>query len=389
MQFRIVIIHEHNGILVHGCIEGRRISSITSHLGKCRRPASKRIGVLCRSSLCRIGGLYDVGGSSAIVVLRRSLQNRAVLIHEGHRVLVGRRGVGRRIGHIAGHVSQRWRPTSEGVGHSIVTLFCRVGGLYDIVSSSAIVVLRRSLQNRAVLIHEGHRVLVNSLVNHSRISCRSSHSHNLGIPADKRIAVLIRIGESLALGSRRHSAVFHLGSSFRAIAIHKRNGVLVHRRGIRCRISSITSHLDKCRRPASEGISIFSRSSLLRVGGLYDVGGSSAIVVLRRSLQNRSVLIHEGHRVLVQGRRISRYIGDIVNHIHKFRRPTRKFISKFRISSLRGSRRLYNICGQSSKIILHSFFENRSQIVIHKGYRELSLGSYKLSRIIGILRNSH
>ena len=343
---------------------------------------------MCRSSLCRIGGLYDVGGSSAIVVLRRSLQNSSVFVHEGHRVLVGRRGVGRRIGHIAGHVSQHWRPTSEGVGHPIVTLFCRVGGLYDIVSSSAIVVLRRSLKDRTVFVHEGYCVLVNSLVNHSRISRRSSHSHNLGIPADKRIAVLIRIGRSLALGSRRHSAVFHLGSSFRAIAIHKSNGVLVHRRGIRCRISSITSHLGKCRRPASKCIGVLCRSSLCRIGGLYDVGGSSAIVVLRRSLQNSSVFVHEGHRVLVGRRGVGRRIGHIAGHVSQHWRPTSEGVGHPIVTLFCRVGGLYDIVSSSAIVVLRRSLKDRT-VFVHEGYCVLVNSLVNHSRISRRSSHSH
>ena len=197
------------------------------------------------------------------------------------------------------------------------------------------------------------------------------------------------VGRSLAFRSRRHRAIFHLGSSFRAIAVHEGDGVLVLRRGVGGRIGSIFCHPSNFRAPTGEGVGVFSRSSLRRIRRLLDVGSNGTVIILCRSLQNRTVFIHEGNGVLVQGRRIGRNIGSIVHYIHKFRRPSRKFIGVFRISGLRRSRRLYNIGSQGSKIILRSFLENRSQIIIHKGDRKLSLGSNKLGCIIGVLRDGY
>ena len=50
---------------------------------------------------------------------------------------------------------------------------------------------------------------------------------------------------------------------------------------------------------------------------------------------------------------------------------------------------MYNIGSQGSKIIFCCSLQNRSQVIIHESHRELSLGSYKLGCIIGVLRDGH
>ena len=225
------------------------------------------------------------------------------------------------------------------------------------------------------------------MVHYSSIGGVASDRNNFRSPARESIDVLGIIGGCLARRCDRHFAVFHLATAGCTVTIHKGHGVLILGRRVGGCVSGVARHHGNGRCPSLKRISKFSRSGLCRISGRHDVSGSCAIIVLCRGLQYRTVFVYESNRIFPFGCRVSCNVGDIVNHVHKLRRPSGKFIRVFRISSFRGICRLDNVCSQGSKIILFGVLENRSQVIIYKGHSIFFLSSLELGRIILILRN--
>ena len=99
-------VHPGNGVTSQVFAELRHIGRVTGYGNDLRRPACEGVGVLRGGGFRRVVGLRNVGRGSAVIIERRFFQHGgAVLIDEGHAVFVDCGGIGGRIGHIAGDVS--------------------------------------------------------------------------------------------------------------------------------------------------------------------------------------------------------------------------------------------------------------------------------------------
>ena len=381
-----ITVHKGDGVLVLCRGVGCRIGGITRNIGNLRTPAAKFVSVFFGSGLCGCPRLYNISRGGTIGICS-SVNDRAIIIHEGHGITVGGRRIGGGINDVSRHRGQSRSPARKGEGLTRSPLFDRVSGLCDVRGSRAVIVLCRSQQHRAVFVLEGYTVIVYSTVHYCSIGSFASDRNNFWSPAAKTVGVQDIVGGGLTRRSNWRLAVFYFLRSRGFIAIHEGNGVLVLGRCVGSDICGVARHHGNGRCPSLKRISKFSRSGLCRISGRHDVSGSCAVIVLCRGLQYRTVFVYESNRIFPFGCRVSCNVGDIVNHVHKLRRPSGKFIRVFRISSFRGICRLDNVCSQGSKIILFGVLENRSQVIIYKGHSIFFLSSLELGRIILILRN--
>ena len=176
-------------------------------------------------SLRRIGGLHDVRRCRAVVIGRRFLQNgRAVLVHEGDRILVHGRRIGRRVGGIASYIGNFRRPTCEGV--SILNR-CSLGGRLASIGRRLAIGHRLALQLRTVIVQEGDRVFVHRGAVGRLVGGVAGDRHDFRRPACEGVSILNRcsLGGRLARVGRRRAIGHFPALQLRAVIVHEPDSI--------------------------------------------------------------------------------------------------------------------------------------------------------------------
>ena len=248
----------------------------------------------------------------------------------GDRVLVHRRGVGGRVGRVAGHVGDRRRPTRELVGILGGGRLRRIRGLHDVRRRRAVVVVGRG-NFRVVVVLERDRVLVHRRAELRRVGRRTRHRGGRRVPPRERVGIL-RIGGLRAVGVRRNRSVGDI-RRFVDIAVAvgvPRNLVLVHRRAELRRVGRRSRHRDGRRVPPRE------RVGILRIGGLGTVRvRRDRAVGDRRRVVDRAVAVRVPRdRVFVHRRAELRRVGRRSRHRDGRRVPPRERVGILRIGGL-------------------------------------------------------
>ena len=178
----------------------------------------------------------------------------------------------------------------------------RFGGRAARVSRCLAVLELGALELGAALVDELDGVFVHGRIELGRIGCLASNGDDCGRPrVVERVGVLRRRGLSrrIARVARRDAILELLGLERLAITVDPGHVVFVHGERIGCRIDGIRRHVGDLGSPAGERVGVLGRGGLGRIGGLGDVCGFRAVVVIGRLLQDRAVLVDEGDLVFV------------------------------------------------------------------------------------------
>ena len=303
LQSLSVAVDPRDRVLVHRAAVGRLIGHVTRDVSNRGTPASEAVSILCVRFLARISGLHDVSRCRAIVVRSCFLQNSAIFVNECDVVLVHSTAVGRSIGCIGRDIRNRGTPADEGVGVLGVRFLARIGGLHDVSRCRAIVVRSCFLQNRAVFVNERDVVLVHSTAVGRSVGRVSRDVRNRGAPAGEGVGILgvrflARIGGLHDVIRCRTIIVSSRFLQDRTVFVLEGHIILPLRFGIGCSIGCVSRDVRNRGTPASEGVGVLSIRCLCRIGGLHDVIRRCAVVIRGRSLQLRSIFIHEGNIIL-------------------------------------------------------------------------------------------
>ena len=305
----------------------------------------------------------------------RRIDQVAVFIQPGDRVVTQMRCVGRLVGRIPNDFFDRGVPACKSVGVFIRFRLCRIIGFHDIIRCRTVVVRGCFLQHgRPVFVHEGHGVLIHCAVVGRGVGRVFGHFRNRRTPARKGVGILIRFRPGRV--SRLHNvcrcrSVVVRGcflQDCRSVFVHEGHVILIHCAAVGRLVGRVPGDFCDFGTPARKGVGVFIRFRLGQISRLRNLCRCRAVVVLRRA-DCCTVFVREGYRILpfcsVEGRGVGRVFG----HFRNRRTPARKGVGVFIRRSLGRIHRLLNICRCRAVVVFRR--AGFCPVFVHEGYRIL------------------
>ena len=303
----------------------------------------------------------------------RRIDQVAVFILPGDRVVTQMRCVGRLVGRVPNDFCDFGTPARKGVGIFICFRLGRIIRLRNVCRFRAVAVRGCFLQHgRPVFVHEGHVVLIHCAVVGRGVGCVFGHIRNRRTPASKGVGIFIRfrLGRIIRLRNLcRCRAVVVRGcflQDCRSVFVHEGHVVLIHCAAVGRLVGRVPG--DFCDRgaPARKGVGVLIRRSLGRISRLLKV--CRAVVVFRRA-DFCTVFVREGYGILPFCSGVGRGVGRVFGHFRNRRTPARKGVGVFIRRSLGRISRLHNVFRCRAVVIFRR--AGFCTIFVREGYRIL------------------